>query len=68
MSIVLIIRIESNVSEDLHSDDGINEEQHGDEQNDIRQSFEWLNKSPKQNTNGVTLAKQLHQTGCTKQP
>lgn len=46
MSIVLSIRIESDVSKDLHSDDGINEEQHGNEQNDIRQGFEWLNKSP----------------------
>ena len=46
VSVVLCVRIESNVAKDLHPDDGVNEEQHGNEQDDIRQSLknDWFSK------------------------
>lgn len=51
----------------LHSDDGVNEKQHCNEQADIRQSFERLNEGPEQNSDCVSLAQQLNQTGRTEQ-
>ena len=44
MSIVLCVRVEVDVSKDLHTDDGVNEEQHGNEEDDIGKGFERLDK------------------------
>ena len=55
MSVVFCVRIESYVSEDLHSDDGVDEKQHGDQQNDVRQSLKGLDEGPQKNANGVAL-------------
>ena len=68
MSVVFCVRIESNVSKDLHSDDGVDEKEHSDQQNDVRQSLEGLDEGPQKNANGVALPQKLDQTGGTKQP
>lgn len=52
---------------DLHANDGVDEEEHSNEQADIRQSLEWLNKGPEEDADGVTLPKQFDQTSGTKQ-
>lgn len=48
-------RTKKEITSHLHSNDRINEEQHSDEQTDIRQCFERLYKGPQKNANGVTL-------------
>ena len=68
MSVVFCVRIESYVSEDLHSDDGVDEKQHGDQQNDVRQSLKGLDEGPQKNANGVALPQQFDQASGTKQP
>ena len=68
MAIIFCVRIESNVSKDLHTNDGIDEEQHGNQQNDIRQGFEGLYKSPQQYSNGVTLSQKFDQSSSSKEP
>lgn len=40
VSIVVSIRVEYNVSENLHSNYSVDEEQHPDEQDNIRESLE----------------------------
>lgn len=51
----------------LHADDCVDEEEHGDEQADVGQSLEGLDKSPQENTDGVTLPEQFDQASCSKQ-
>ena len=51
----------------LHADDGVDEEEHGDEQADVRQSLEGLNEGPQENPDGVTLAEQFDETSCSEQ-
>ena len=51
----------------LHADDGVDEEQHGDEQADVRQSFEGLNEGPQKDPDGVTLTQEFDQTSRSKQ-
>lgn len=43
----------------LHSNDGVNEEQHGNEKTNVRKSFETLDKSPEQNPNRVALTQEF---------
>ncbi len=52
---------------DLHANDGVDEEEHGDEQADVRQSLEGLDEGPQENPNGVTLSQQFDQTSCSEQ-
>lgn len=52
----------------LHPDNRIDEEEHGNQQANIRQRLEWLHERPKQNTNGVALAQQLDESGGAEQP
>ena len=40
MSIVVGVRVEDDVSENLHADDCIDEEQHPDQQDDIREGLQ----------------------------
>lgn len=46
MSVVFSVRMECYVPKDLHADDGVDEEQHGDEQDDVGQGLEGLDESP----------------------
>lgn len=43
----------------LHSNDGVNKKQHGNEKTNVRKSFEALDKSPEQNPNRVTLTQKF---------
>ena len=61
VAVVLGVRVEADVTEDLHPDDCVDEEQHGDEQDDVGQGLEGLNESPKQDSDGVTLPQELDQ-------
>lgn len=51
----------------LHAYDGVDEEEHGDEQADIRQSFEGLDEGPQEDPNGVSLSQQFDETSCSEQ-
>lgn len=51
----------------LHADNCIDEEEHGDEQADVRQGFEGLHKSPEENADCVALPKQLDEASGSKQ-
>lgn len=52
---------------DLHANDGVDKEKHGDEQADVGQCFEGLHKGPQKNPDGVTLSQQFDQTSSSKQ-
>jgi hypothetical protein len=43
----------------LHPDDSVDEEEHGDEQDDVGQSLEGLDKRPQENPDGVALTEKL---------
>lgn len=43
----------------LHSNDGVNKKQHGNEKTNVRKSFEALDKSPEQNPNRVALTQKF---------
>ena len=51
----------------LHSNDGIDEKQHCNEENDIGESFETLHKSPEKNSDCVALSQKFDQTSCSEQ-
>lgn len=51
----------------LHADDGVDEEEHGDEQADVGQSLEGLDEGPQKDPDGVTLSQQLDQASCSEQ-
>lgn len=51
----------------LHADDGIDEEEHSNEQADVGQSLEGLNEGPQEDADGVTLPQQFDQTSRSKQ-
>lgn len=51
----------------LHADDCVDEEEHGDEQADVGQSLEGLDESPQENADGVTLSEQFDQASCSEQ-
>lgn len=51
----------------LHADDGINEEEHRDEQTHVRQSLERLDECPQQDADGVALTQQLDEPGRSEQ-
>lgn len=52
---------------DLHANDGVDEEEHGDEQADIRQSLEGLDEGPQEDPDGVALSQQFDETSCSEQ-
>lgn len=52
----------------LHANDGVDEEEHGDEQTDVGQRLEGLYEGPEEDANGVPLPKELDQSGRTKEP
>lgn len=51
----------------LHSDDGVDEEEHGDQQDDVGQGLEGLDERPEQDPDRVALAQQLDQAGRAEQ-
>ena len=51
----------------LHPNDGIDEEEHGDEQADVRQSLEGLDEGPQENSDGVTLPQKFDETSCSEE-
>lgn len=52
---------------DLHANDGVDEEEHGDEQADIGQSLEGLDEGPQEDPDGVALSQQFDETSCSEQ-
>lgn len=52
----------------LHPDDGVDEEEHRDEQADVWQRLERLHERPQQDPDGVALAEQLDEPGRAEQP
>lgn len=52
---------------DLHANNGVDEEKHGDEEANVWESFEGLDEGPKENPDRVALSQQLDQTGCSEQ-
>lgn len=52
---------------DLHPNDGVDEEEHGNEQTDVRQGLEGLNEGPQQDSDGVALPQQFDQTSSSEQ-
>lgn len=52
---------------DLHANDGVDEEEHGDEQADIGQSLEGLDEGPQEDADGVALSQQFDETSCSEQ-
>ena len=67
MPVVLRVWMEANVAKDLHADDGVDEEEHGDEQDDIGEGLERLHEGPEEDADGVALPQQLHQAGSSEQ-
>lgn len=51
----------------LHADNCIDKEEHGDEQTDVRQSFEGLHEGPEENADCVALPEQLDEASGSKQ-
>lgn len=51
----------------LHPNDGIDEEEHGDEQADVWQSLEGLDEGPQENSDGVTLSQKFDETSCSEE-
>lgn len=52
---------------DLHADDGVDKEEHGDEEADVGQRFEGLDEGPQKDADGVALSEQLDQTSRSEQ-
>ena len=52
---------------DLHSDDGVDEEEHADQEDDVGQRLERLHERPQQDPDRLALTKQLYETGGAKQ-
>ena len=52
---------------DLHSDDGVDEEEHTDQEDDVGQRLERLHERPQQDPDRLALTKQLYETGGAKQ-
>ena len=46
--------------DNLHANDGVDEEEHEDEQTDVGQGLEGLEERPQQKSDGVALTQQLH--------
>ncbi len=67
MPVVLGAGQELEVAEDLHADDGVDEEEHGDEQDDVGQRLEGLHERPQQDPDGLALPQQLDQPGGAEQ-
>ena len=67
MSVVLGVRMKADVAKDLHADDGVDEEQHGDEQDDVGEGLERLHEGPEEDADGVALPEKLHQAGSSEQ-
>ena len=61
--VVLGARDELEVAEDLHADDGVDKEEHGNEEDDVGKGLEGLDKSPEQDADGLALAEQFDETG-----
>ena len=68
MPIVLGVGIESYVAKDLHSNDGVDEKEHGDQQNNIGQCLEGLDERPQKNSDGIALPQEFYQSSSSKQP
>ena len=52
----------------LHADDGVDEEEHADQQDDVGQRLERLHERPQQNPDRLALAEQLDEARGAKQP
>lgn len=52
---------------DLHANDGVDEEEHGDEEANIWERFEGLDEGPKENPDCVALSQQFDQASCSEQ-
>lgn len=52
---------------DLHANNGIDKEEHSDEQAHVGQGFEGLYEGPQEDADGVTLSQQLDQTSSSEQ-
>lgn len=61
------LRVELDVAEHLHTDDGVDEKEHGDEQAYVGQRLERLYERPEQDANRVALSQQFDETSRTKQ-
>ena len=53
---------------DLHADDGVDEEEHADEEDDVGQRLERLHERPQQDPDRLALAQQLDEAGGAEQP
>lgn len=58
---------QSNFSENLHSDNSVNKEEHDDQQSDVRQRLETFDESPEKRSNTLASTEQFHQTHHTEQ-
>ena len=52
----------------LHANDGVDEEEHCQEEADVGQRFERLHEGPQQDADGVALPQQLDQPRRAEQP
>lgn len=57
------LRVELDVAKHLHTDDGVDEEEHSDEQTDVGKRLERLDKRPEEYSDGVALTEKLYETG-----
>ena len=53
---------------DLHADDGVDEEEHADEEDDVGQRLERLHERPQQDPDRLALPQQLDEAGGAEQP
>ena len=60
--------VDGDLAEHLHADDGVDEEEHDDEEGDVRQSLERLDERPQQRPDALAARQELHQTHHTEQP
>ena len=51
----------------LHPDDGVDEEEHADQEDDVGQRLERLHEGPQQDPDRLALTEQLDETGGAKQ-
>ena len=58
--VYLRLLVQTYIAEHLHANDGVDEEDHDDQQANVWQGFDRLHKRPQQNSNRLSLAQELY--------
>ena len=61
------LRVELDVAKHLHTDNGVDEEEHSDEKTDVGKRLERLDECPEEYSDRVALTEQLYETSCAEE-